>query len=129
MKSQTTLIILAIALGVLSCEKYEEGGSLGNADKTIATTLWKIESAYDLEDKVDITNDYAAELWEFNESGMFKINSEIKGTYAFSKDMKTLFISNKSGTEADVFTIERLDKEAMWLTMPAEIELRFIPNS
>ncbi len=129
MKSQSILIIFAIALGVLSCEKYEEGGSLANADKKITTTLWKIESAFDLEDNEDITEDFSAELWEFSEDGIFKINSKIEGTYAFSADMKTLFISNNSGTEADMYTIERLDKEAMWLTMPAEMELRFIPNS
>ncbi|MFO7932504.1 MAG: hypothetical protein R6U78_00345 [Bacteroidales bacterium] len=128
MKSKTILIIFSIALGFLSCEKYDEGGSLANADKTISATLWKIESAYDLEDNKDITEDFTAEIWEFNEGEIFKINSEIKGTYTFSADMKTLYISNSSGTEADIYTIERLDKEAMWLIMPGEMELHFIPN-
>lgn len=63
------------------------------------------------------------------EAGIFKINSEVEDTYAFSADMKTLYISDNRGTEADMYTIERLDKEAMWLTSPAEIELLFIPNS
>ncbi|MCA1757780.1 MAG: hypothetical protein LC649_10020 [Bacteroidales bacterium] len=128
MKLRSLLVIFVIALGILSCEKYDDGGRLGNADKTIASTLWKIESAYDPKDKVDITNDFTGEIWEFTEDGIFKMNSQIKGTYAFSSDMKTLFISNNSGTEADVYTIERLDKEAMWLTIPTEIELQFIPN-
>ncbi|MDF1570426.1 MAG: hypothetical protein P1P82_02290 [Bacteroidales bacterium] len=129
MKLQTLLLIFTISLGLLSCEKYDEGGSLANADKNISETLWKIESAYDIEDNADITEDYTAELWEFTEDGIFKINAEMKGTYAFSADMKTLFISNNSGTEADMYTVERLDKEAMWLILPGELELHFVPNA
>jgi hypothetical protein len=128
MKLQTLLFLLSISLGFLGCEKYDEGGTLASADKTIATTLWKIESAYDIQDRADITQDFTAEIWEFTEAGIFKINSKIKGSYAFSADMRTLFISNNSGTEADVYTVDRLDKEAMWLIMPNELELHFIPN-
>ncbi len=42
--------------------------------------------------------------------------------------MKTLFITNKRGTEADIFTVDRLDDEALWLVMPSELDLHFVPN-
>ncbi|MEX0987980.1 MAG: hypothetical protein WD052_10930 [Bacteroidales bacterium] len=129
MRRLNILLVLFISVSLLSsCEKYEEGGTLYNAEKKISATLWKIESATDLEDGSDITNDFIGELWEFTEANEFKINSEFKGNYAFSSDLTALYISNFNGTEADLYMVDRLDKEALWLTMVEELELHFIPN-
>ena len=121
------LFAILFTVTMVGCEKYDEGGSLSKADDIIAETLWKIESATDLEDMSDIMEDYSGELWEFNEVMDFKINSELKGTYTFSADMFTLIIT-KNGGGVDAYKIERLDKDAMWLIELGEEELHFIPN-
>jgi hypothetical protein len=127
MKTPALLVILLVLLTFFTgCEKYDEGGSLARADKAITETLWKIQSATDVEENVDITADYAGEVWEFTTDNEFKINSSLKGTYAFSEDMLTLIITESQGN-VDSYRIERLDKEAMWLTILGEEELKFVP--
>jgi len=127
MKTAGFVLSLLLAIPIISgCEKYDEGGSLARADKTITETPWKIQSAMDLEEGVDITEDYAGEVWEFTSDNIFKINSSLKGTYAFSGDMKTLIVSESQGS-IDSYRIERLDKDAMWLVILGQEELRFVP--
>ncbi|MEN8251265.1 MAG: hypothetical protein ABFS32_20200 [Bacteroidota bacterium] len=121
------ILSLIVSVSFFGCEKYEEGGTLTKADKRITETLWKIQSAIDLEDGSDITSDYAGELWEFTTENEFKINSTLKGTYTFSADMLNLLITELDGG-TDNYRIDRLDKEAMWLVEIGSEELNFIPN-
>lgn len=122
------VIYALLALGIMfsGCEKFDDGGSVRNADKTITETLWKIQSAIDLEDGSDITGDYSGEAWEFTDDLKFMINSTLEGTYKFSDDKYTLIITDLSGS-TDTYLIDRLDSEAMWLTILSEEALRFIP--
>ena len=121
------LVLVLFTIVTFGCEKFENGGSLAKADKKISETLWKIESATDLEDMSDITQDFTGELWEFAETMEFKINSTLKGVYTFSADMLTLIIT-KTGGGVDTYMIDRLDNEALWLIELGEEELHFIPN-
>ena len=93
----TIIVLLALSVAFVSCEKFDEGGSVGKADKVITENLWVIESATDLEDGSNIKSDYAGDVWEL------------------------------SGTNSDTYWIDRLDSEAMWLTLLGAEELRFIP--
>jgi hypothetical protein len=128
MKTKAFLISLFILVAFLTgCEKYDEGGSLARADKAITETLWKIQSATDLEENVDITADYAGEVWEFTSNKEFNINSSLEGSYAFSEDKLTLIIT-ETDQSVDSYRIERLDNEAMWLVILGEEELRFVPH-
>jgi hypothetical protein len=127
MKKTEITILFIMALGFfMGCEKYDEGGYLSRADKTITDHMWIIQTATDLEESVDITADYAGEVWEFTEEDKFKINSSLEGTYAFSDDMLTLTITETDGG-VDSYRIERLDDEAMWLLILGEEELKFVP--
>ena len=121
------VLSLIISVSFFGCEKYEDGGKLYSADKRITETLWKIQNAIDLEDGSDITSDYAGELWEFTTESEFRINSEHKGTYVFTADMLNLIITELDGG-TDNYSIDRLDKEAMWLIEVGSEELHFVPN-
>ena len=122
------LLYVLFVLGIMfsGCEKFDDGGSVRKADKAITETLWKVQNAIDLEDGSDITGDYSGEIWEFTDELKFKINSTLEGTYKLSDDNHILIITDPTGNH-DTYLIDRLDSEAMWLTVLDEEALRFIP--
>ncbi len=122
-----SIFVLAglFALTIISCEKYDEGGQLGAAERKIVNS-WKIDYAIDLENGEIITNDFKDEVWEFTKDNDYKENAIKKGSYTFSDDKLTLIILKNDGG-ADTYKILKLKSDEMWLEELGEEEIHLVP--
>ncbi|MBW8051355.1 MAG: hypothetical protein FVQ77_13650 [Cytophagales bacterium] len=123
---------LMATLFYTGCKKYDEGPALSlRSKKGRVANVWKIQWAYDFNNGVETTADFAGETWEFTRKGEFTerdqgIVDKI-GTWELVSDKKVLFIDMLSGGGDDTYDILKLKEKEMWLKDQNE-ELHLIPN-
>ena len=121
MKKIIFLQILIISI-LTSCSKYEDGPSLSlRSKKARLCGEWKIE--FVSQDGIDITTDVLTALGSENEfhiekDGTYHVHglSEDMGTWELKDKKESLLTqSNTAGSEAEDFTILKLENDALWL--------------
>ena len=99
MKKVIGMLALSAAVLLGSCAKYDEGGSVNNADKKL-TKEWAMERAFKNGNSVEVVNanpqiGEVTENWKFNDDGTCKTEdgeSTLRGTWSLSNDSKSLTV-------------------------------------
>ena len=129
-KNLIYFIAIVIVIGIFGCGKYEEGPGVSlRSKKARVANLWKVEYAFDLEDKVEITADYTGEQWQFSKDGSFTESSdgvlEKTGNWEFINDKDEISISTPG--DMDVYQILKLKENEMWI-LSQEEEIHLVTN-
>ena len=129
-KNLSYLIAILITIGIFGCGQYEEGPGVSlRSKKARVANVWKIEYAFDLGDKVEITADYTGEKWGFSKDGSFTESSdgvvEKTGNWEFINDKDEISISTPG--DMDVYKILKLKENEMWI-LSQEEEIHLVTN-
>lgn len=129
MKKWSVLTLVGLLLMGVSCGKYEDGPGFSlRSKKARVANEWKVEYAYDFEDQVETTTDFAGEVWVLSKDGSYlkMEDGETKktGTWDFISDKEEIAISFP--TDIDKYTILRLKENEMWIKDHEE-EIHFVP--
>ena len=128
MKKLLGIFFIAGLVSMPSCQKYEEGGLVKKAEKTL-TKEWAMERAYKNGPKVEVVNanpqiGEVTENWIFKDDGTCTTedgSSTLSGTWTLSNDSENLTVSinspsNKASTQT--YKILKLTKgsdgEMIW---------------
>ena len=139
MKKLLGFLFIAGLVSMTSCQKYEEGGVVKKAEKTLVKE-WAMERAFKNSSSVEVVNantqiGEVTENWYFYEDGTCKTEdgtSTLNGTWSLSDDSKSLTVninspSSKASTE--VYEILKLTKgsdgELIWQQTIGSDEYRY----
>ncbi|MBL4655086.1 MAG: hypothetical protein JKY33_04615 [Bacteroidia bacterium] len=128
----TKILLLTIICSsfFISCKKYEDGGSIGKADKNVKSS-WKLDSYYrngidetsqllisgyteEYKDGGVYTRSYTDEDGDpFSESGSWELDEE--DSELNIKQVSSLELTeNNSTVSSDYYTILKLKKDELW---------------
>ncbi|XOV67551.1 MAG: hypothetical protein ACFHU9_18205 [Fluviicola sp.] len=133
--------ILALSTVVLlgSCAKYDEGGSVNNAEKKL-TKEWAMERAFKNGNSVEVVNvnpqiGEVTEIWRFNSDGTCRTEDgehTLTGSWTLSSDSKSLTVvitapASKASTQTyDIVKLTKgSDGELIWKQTIGSDEYRY----
>jgi hypothetical protein len=119
--AKLSIAVFTVALAGTACKKYEEGPafSLRPKDERVANT-WVVDKAY--EGGEENTDEFEGVEIYFSEDGGSEIRGEAgpfgietTGTWEFSDDKEELIVDYENDSYDDVYMIQKLKENEMWL--------------
>lgn len=129
MKKLSLILTLALIIGAISCNKYENGPSVSlKSKKSRVANIWIIDEYIDADGEIEKEDD--SETYEFSKDGNVTVSYDgdsEKGKWEFRNDKESIaFIFN--GDE-EVYLITKLKEKEFWIADEDKDEIHFIPKN